>query len=142
MGDDAGEVAGVLGVVDVEALRDELGVLLVLGEDDGLAEPVAAGDLVAVRHQRGEDLVDGVGVEQEPVELLGGDRVGDVAVLAPLAASPSRPSPPRKVVVADALAQELRRHRHRHRRHEVALGDGLVEAVGVGGHAVLEVEQA
>ncbi len=39
-------------------------------------------------------------------------------------------------------AQELQRHRHRDRRDEVALGDRLVEAVGVGGDAVLEVEQA
>ena len=60
-------------------------MVLVLGEDDRLAEPVAAGDLVARRVIRcREHLVDGVGVEQPPVERLGVDRVGDVAVLVPL----------------------------------------------------------
>ena len=141
VGDDAGELACVLGVVEVEALLDELGVGLVLGEDDGLAEPVAAGDLVPVGHQGGEDLVDGVGVEQEPVELLGGDGVGDVAVLVPLEGVPVVLLLLGQVVVADALAQELGRHRHPDRRDEVALRDGVVEAVGVGGHAGFEVEQ-
>ena len=41
VGDDAGEVAGELGVGEVEALLDELGVGLVLGEDDGLARKLA-----------------------------------------------------------------------------------------------------
>ena len=40
--DDPRELALVVRVVGVEALRDELGVVVVLGEDDGLAEPVAA----------------------------------------------------------------------------------------------------
>jgi hypothetical protein len=38
-------------------------VLLALGEDDRLAQPIAAGDLVALHHQGFEDLVDGVLVE-------------------------------------------------------------------------------
>ena len=41
-GDDAGEVAGKRRVVDVEPFLDELGMGLVLGEDDGLAQPVIA----------------------------------------------------------------------------------------------------
>ena len=39
------------------------GMRLIFGEDDGLAEPVAASDTVAVGHQDFEDLVDGVCVE-------------------------------------------------------------------------------
>ena len=45
--DDARELALVVRIVGVEALGDELGVLLVLGEEDRLAEPVAARDLDA-----------------------------------------------------------------------------------------------
>ena len=48
MGDDAGERPRVVGVLDVETLGDELGVALVFGEDDGLPQPVAVADLVAL----------------------------------------------------------------------------------------------
>ena len=48
VGDDPGEVAVVeVRVVGDEPFVDEVGVALVLGEDDRLAEPVAAGDLDA-----------------------------------------------------------------------------------------------
>jgi hypothetical protein len=75
-------------------------VLLVLREDDGLAQPVAAGDLVAVGHQRREHLVDGVLVEQELVELLGADGVRR-PVLAPLERVPLVLLVVAEVVVAD-----------------------------------------
>ena len=81
---DARELALVVRVVGVEALGDELGVGLVLGEDDRLAEPVAARDLQAARHQVLQHLVDGVLVEQPLVDRRGLDPVGDVAVLVPL----------------------------------------------------------
>jgi hypothetical protein len=47
-------------VVGIEALGDELGVVVVLGEDDGLAQPVATGHLLPLGHQGLEHLVDGV----------------------------------------------------------------------------------
>ena len=37
--------------------------------------------------------------------------------------------------------RNFERHRDASRRHQEAVVDGLVEAVGVGGHAVLEIEQ-
>ena len=128
------------GYCDVEALLDELGVGLVLGEDDRLAEPVAAGDLVAVGHQGGEHLVDGVLVEQEPVELLGVDRVRR-PVLAPVEGVPLVLLLLGQLVVGDALAEELGADRHPERRHEEPVADRLVQPVGVGGDAVLEVEE-
>jgi hypothetical protein len=76
VGHDAGEVALVVRVVGVEALGDEVGVVVVLGEDDGLAQPVAARHLLALGHQGFEHLVDGVGVEQPLVDRLGIDLVG------------------------------------------------------------------
>ena len=71
-------------VVGIEALRDELRVLLILGEDDRLAEPVAGGDLQSVRHQVLEHLVDGVGVEQPLVNRRRIDLRGDITVFIPL----------------------------------------------------------
>ena len=108
------------GYCEVESLFDELGVRLVLGEDDRLAQPVAAGDLVALRHQRGEHLVDGVLVEQEPVELLGADLVGR-PVFAPVERVPLVLLLLGEVVVPDALAQELGADRDASGRHEVAV---------------------
>ena len=90
-----------------------------------------------------EHLVDGVVVEQEPVELLGARPRRGCRRPRPIRARPTGPSPPRSgrrsgcpgAGTSAAPTTALR-------RHEVALGDRLVEAVGVGGDAVLEVEQA
>ena len=49
--DDPGEMAHLVRVIGVEPLRDERGVVVVLGEDDGLAQFVAIIDLQPVRHQ-------------------------------------------------------------------------------------------
>ena len=140
VGDDSGEVTGELGVGEVEPLGDELGVLLGLGEDDRLAEPVTAGDLVALHHQRLEDLVDGVLVEQEPVELLGTDLAGR-AVLAPVEGIPLVLLVLGEVVVLDAGAQELGADADALGWDQVTGVDGFVEGVVVGGDAVLEVEE-
>ena len=49
---------------------------LVLGEDDGLAQPIAALDLEAVRHHMCQHLVDGIGIEQPFVDRRRVDLVG------------------------------------------------------------------
>ena len=73
------------GVVDVESFLDEFGVPLVLGKDDGLAQPVAARHLVAALHQQGQHFVHRVGVEQPLVHRLGAHLVGRFATfLVPL----------------------------------------------------------
>ena len=66
--DDACELALEMRVVDVEPLGDELGVVVVLGEDDGLAQPVAASHLLPARHQMLQHLVHGVRIEQPLVD--------------------------------------------------------------------------
>jgi hypothetical protein len=86
---------------------------LVLGEDDRLAEPVAARHLLAPRHQVLQHLVDGVLVEQPLVDRLGLDAVGNVAVVVPLQRVPLLLLLVGQLVVLDALALELERHRDR-----------------------------
>jgi hypothetical protein len=137
-GDDPGELAPQVRVVGVEALGDELGVALVLGEDDRLAQPVAAGDLEPVRHQVLEHLVDGVLVEQPLVDRRGLDGWSGTpsSVLVPFQRVPLVLLLFGQLVVADALALELERHRDRPRRHEEAVAHRLLERVGVGRHAV------
>jgi hypothetical protein len=51
--------------------------------NDGLAQPIAPGDLEAPRHQVLEHLVHGVLVEQPPVDGLGLDTVRDVPLVIP-----------------------------------------------------------
>ena len=142
VGHHPGEGALVVGVVGIEAPGNEVGVVVVLGEDDGLAQAVATGHLPAMGHQGGQHLVDRVLVEQPLVERLGIDLVGRVAVFAPFKLVPAGLVLVRQVGVADALALELQRHRDRHRRHQMAVRHRLVQAVGVGRHAVLQPEQA
>ena len=87
-----------------------------------------------------DHVVDRVLVEQPLVDLGGFDAVGDF-VLAPFQHVPLVFFLLAQVVVAQAGAHDLERHRDRLRRHEIAVGHRLVERIGVGRHAVLEVEQ-
>ena len=141
-GDDARELSLEVRVVGVETLGDELGVALVLGEEDGLAEPIAAGHGHAARHQVLQNLVHRVLVEQPPVDGFGLDAIGNAAFLIPLQRVPLLLVVFGQLVVPDPLALELEWHRHGLRRHEEAVVHRLGERVGVGRHAVLEVEQA
>ncbi|WP_370023122.1 hypothetical protein [Planotetraspora sp. GP83] len=84
VGDDLGELPSEFREERVEALRDGLGVVVVPGKDDRLTETVPAFNLRAVRHQRDERLVDGVLVEQELVDLIDADLIGEVVVLRPV----------------------------------------------------------
>ncbi|SKY45255.1 Uncharacterised protein [Mycobacteroides abscessus subsp. abscessus] len=70
VGDDSGEVAVVLRIVAVEALGDEVGEFLVLGEDDGLAKAITTSNAVAASHEDLESFVDSVGVEKPLVDCL------------------------------------------------------------------------
>ena len=68
-------VNGLANDAFVEAFGDILGVVLVLGEDDRLPEPIAARDALSTRHEMFQDLVDRVGVEQ-PLVVRGYQHVG------------------------------------------------------------------
>ena len=96
----------------------------------------------AARHQVLQHLVHGVLVEQPLVDGLRLDAVGHVAFVVPFQRVPLVLVLFRELVVLDALALELERHRHGRRRHEEAVAHRLLERVGVGRHAVLEIEQA
>ncbi len=61
--DDPREIALELRIVRVEPLGDEERVIVVLGEDDRLAETVASGHADPARHQVRQHLVDSVLVE-------------------------------------------------------------------------------
>ncbi len=142
VGHHPGEVTLVVRIVGVEALADEIGMVVVLGEDDGLAQAVAAGHLLSLGHQGGQHLVDGVLIEQPFVHGLGIHLVRGVAVFIPLQFVPARLLLFREVVVLDALALELQRHRDGHWRHQVTVCYRFVQAVGVGGYPVFQSEQA
>ena len=110
VGHHPGEMALVVRVVDVEALGNEVGVVVVLGEDDGLAQPVAAGHLLALGHQVRQHLVHGVGVEQPFVQCGGINGIRRGAVLVPLQRVPLLFFLFAQVVVLDAFALELERN--------------------------------
>ena len=77
MGDDAGEVAGVLGVVGCRsAAAMNSACVWFLAKMIVLPSRSPPATLWPCVIRVGEHLVDGVLVEQEPVELLGGDLVG------------------------------------------------------------------
>ncbi len=145
MCDDRRECSFVLGgIVDVEALRDEVGVALVLGKDDRLAEPVATGDLVSSRHEYFERLVDGVGVEQPFVDGLSIDGIGILVIVVtelPILGLPALLLLVGQVVVLDPVALKSQRHVDCSRRDEVAVIDGFLEFVVVGGNTGLEPEE-
>ena len=145
MGDHCRERAVVLRIGVIEARGDEIGVLLVLGEDDGLAEAVAARHTVATRHQDFQRLIDGVGVEQPLVDRLRRHLIGILVLVefvAPVLSLPTLLLLLGQVVVLDSLPREREWNRHRARRDEILVPDGLVEAVIIGGNAGFEVEQA
>ncbi|WP_335991036.1 hypothetical protein [Glycomyces sp. MUSA5-2] len=106
VGDDLCELAQVLGVVRVEPFGDELGVVLVAREDDGLAKPFAAVDLDAVLLERLECLVDRVLVEEVLVDGFSLDAVGDGALRVPFELAPLVPLFLGELVVALADAGE------------------------------------
>ena len=113
-----------------------------LGEEDRLAKPVAAGDRKAAGHKVRQHLVHGVLVEQPLVDRLGLDPVGHRAVVVPFQRVPLVLFLFRQPVVLDALALELERHRDGLGRHQEAIAHRLLQGVGVGRYAVLQVEQA
>ena len=75
-----------------------------------LPEAVAAGHGDAARHQVGEDLVDGVAIEQPRVDRSSLDLVRNVAVVVPVQRVPVGLLVFGQVIVSDAPALELGRH--------------------------------
>ena len=82
--DDPRKLSFVVRVIDIEALRDELRMVMILGEDDRLAQPIAACHFKAAGHQMLQHLVHGIFVEQPPVDRLGFDAIRYRTVVAPI----------------------------------------------------------
>ena len=139
--DHAREAALEVGIILIEALLNEQRVLVVLGEHDGLGKPVAAVHFLTARHQVLQNLVHGIGVEEPLVDRAGVYLVRDLALFAPVLFLPLLFLGLAQVVVLDALALELERDGHGAWRDEVAVAHGLVQLVGVGGNAALQVKE-
>ena len=139
---DTRDRAFVLWVVDVETLRNELGVCLVLGEDDRLPDPIPASNRLSMRHQMREDLVDRVLIEEPLVNSLRFDAIWNVAFLVPLQGVPLFLLLFRELVVLDPASLKLQRNGNSARRDEELIFDGVVQRVGVGGNATLKIEQS
>src|SRR5690606_31183561 len=100
---DPREVPAEIREILVEALGDEVGMGLVLGEQDGLAQPVAALHLEAMGHQVGQHLVHGIPVEQPFIDRLRIHLIGNVALLVPFEGVPLVLLFLGQIVVADAI---------------------------------------
>ena len=90
-----------------------------------------------------EDLVDGVRVEEPAIHGLGVDLLngGPAAIVRPVLLVPLLLFLLGELVVADAIALELERHRDGLHRHEELVLHRVVEVVCVGRDAVLQFEQ-
>ena len=76
-----GKGSMVLGIELIEPIQDKLGMALVLGEDDGLAQPVAACHFDAPLHQVLKYQVHRSLIEDELIELFRGDILRHGAIL-------------------------------------------------------------
>ncbi len=126
----------------IKALADEFGVFVVAREDHGFADVIAAAIAAALGHQHLQALVDGVGVEEPAVDGAGFHPPAAEHVLLPVEQIPLGFFLIAEGVVADAFARKAQRYGDGLEGHEEAVGDGLIEAVFIGGQAELPVEQA
>lgn len=140
--DDACKLTLELRIVHVEALGDELRVVLILGEYDGLAKSVTAGYRESAGHHVREHLVDGVFVEEPSVNGRGFDAIRNVAVVAPLECVPLILVVVAQLVVGDAFALKPERDRDRTRRHKEAVAHGIIKGIGIRRYPILQVKQA
>ncbi len=139
--DQPGEVTCILRIVRVEPLRDINGVRVVLGEDNRLPETIAAGHLLAARHQVGENFVHGILVEEPFVDCFRFDAIGDFSVFAPLFRIPLLFLFFREVFVFNSFTLELQRHRHRLHGNQKPVVDRVFQRIGIGRHAILQLEE-
>ena len=135
------EVPGIVRELLLEALADGERMQVVAGEDDGLAQLVAALHLDAVRHHMRQGLVDGVGVEEPVVDGLRADLVrhrtvgvAEGLLVVPLVALV-------QVGVLDAPCHEAEVHLLPQGWYQEAVLHGLFQLIVVRGVVLLAVEQ-
>ncbi|OPZ59918.1 MAG: hypothetical protein BWY88_00623 [Synergistetes bacterium ADurb.Bin520] len=142
--DDPGEVPRVLGVVVIETGLDELGMLVVPGENDGLGEPVPSRHLVPVFHQVPEHLVHRVPVKEPAVDGRRVHPVGgsdSIILVPPVQALPLGLLLVGKLVVRDPLPGKLQIHLLPPGGHQIAVAYRLGQLVGVRGHPRFQLEK-
>ena len=137
-------MTGVLRGVVIAALRDELRVVMVAGEDDGLGQPVTAFDLVAMLHEVLEHPVHRVPVEEPVVDRRRVDPIREKVrfrLVTPVKTLPLGLLLVAQAFVVDALSGKAQVHLLDTGRHKGAVVDGLGQLVGVGRHPRLQLEQ-
>ena len=129
-----------MGVFFPEDLMDLLGMLVVLGENNGLTQFFAVVDTKTVLHQNVQDLTNGILVEHPLVDGRGGDgfRQFPVFILKGVLVRPLILLG--QIVVHDSLLDEFQLAFHRHEIHQIPVGNCLTQLVAVGGNAVLQLE--
>ena len=140
--DDACKLPRVMRVVGVEAVCNEVGVRIVFGKHNRLAQPVAACHLMAACHQQLHHLVHGVHVEQPLVHRLSTHLVRRVAFFIPIEFVPLRALVFAQLGVLDAFALKFEWHRYCARRHQVAFVNRIFQPIGIGRHAIFQAKQA
>ena len=125
-----------------EALHDEASMLLVLGEDNSLAEVLPAIDADSLVHECLEHRVDRLLVEHPAHNLRVRDEVGDVLPGLLEVVLKRAPVGLGELVIGDAVVQEARMRLDTQIWNEyvILLGGGLV-LVDVSGHAALHLEE-
>ena len=140
--DYARERAFEMRIIGIEAIDDELGMVVVLGENDRLTKAITVRYLETLRHQVFKYLVDRVVVEQPLIDGRSLDLRRDRARLVPFDRVPVFLLFLRKIIIADALADKPQRDRDRTGRYQVAIPHSLIEAIGVRRHSPLEIKEA
>jgi len=142
MSDDSRESPFQMRVVMIEAFRDELGMALVLGEQDRLTQAVSVSYLNAVLHQMREHKIDRVFVEEPLMHLRRFDDIGSFVLLTPLKLIPSVLVFVAQVVIAQALGGDTRGRIQHPIRHQVFICDRLRKRVLVRRDAVFKLKEA
>ena len=137
--DNLAELAGKLRIHFVEQLGQQPGVVDAAGEDDALAGQLAVAVADAVVHQVAQDGAVGVFVENCGVDFLAIkiQHVGVDALLFQLGVLLVV-----EVAALDAIAQELGGVGDDFERHQIVLGNRLLQRVVGGGQFVIATKQA
>ena len=133
-------VAGQMGEFSAEDLVDLLGMLVVLGKNDGLAKLFTVIDAQTVVHQHVQDLTDGILVKHPFVERRGCDQLRKFTVFVLKGVLVGLLIGFGKVVIHDALLDKFELAFHRDKIHKKAVLDRLRQLVAVGRYAVFKLE--
>ena len=152
--DEAETIIGIVGddsrphlrVCLMDDVKNELGVLLAAGEEDGFSDSVGAGHLDAMAEDLADNFSDGVFVVQFDVDFFRLDLQGDVegktiVVDTPVLVFPLLLLFGAKVFVGHAVAEDDRGALKGFEGDQIFLVDGFVQRVAGCGLAVVKLEK-